>query len=51
MPSEVLPKKQTAKSSTMKGATSPCQSVQAKTEPNRDNSFKRDKGKLLYSVP
>ncbi len=34
--SGVLPKTQTVKSSTMKGASSPCQSAAAETEPNRE---------------
>ena len=34
--SGVLPKTQTVKSSTMKGAESPCQSAAAETEPNRE---------------
>src|ERR1039458_9788875 len=47
--SGVLPKMQTVKSSTMKGASSPCQSAAAETEPNREEPFRTGKVPLLYS--
>src|SRR5205814_1028984 len=42
-------KKRTAKSSTMKGASSPCQSAAAETEPNRERLHRKDRSPLLYS--
>jgi hypothetical protein len=49
--SGVLPKTQTVNSSTMKGASSPCQSAAAETEPNRQSRVRAGRGQLLYSRP
>ncbi len=45
------PKQRNVKSSTMKGASSPCQSAAAKTEPNRERPVRMGRGQLLYSRP
>ena len=39
------------KSSTMKGASSPCQSTAAETEPDRERPVRMGRGQLLYSRP
>lgn len=49
--SGVPPKTRTVKSSTMKGASSPCQSAAAEMEPNRERPVRMGRGPLLYSGP
>ena len=45
------PKPRNVNSSTMNGASSPCQSAAAETEPNREQPVRAGRGQLLYSRP